>query len=140
MKSVEASSKRIIVAKLERGEDLLDSLAALAEKHGVVSAFFSGIGALSAANIGFFEKGEYKPIRLESDLEVVSCLGNISYRNGEVAVHAHMVVGDRNGNAFGGHVLEGCIVSVTFEVFLVEIDRRIERAKDKVTGLFLLDL
>jgi predicted DNA-binding protein with PD1-like motif len=140
MKSIESFAKRIIVAKLEKREDLLDSLAALAKKYELVSGFFSAIGALSEANIGFFEKGKYKSIKMESDLEVVSCTGNISYREGEATVHAHIVVSDREGRAFGGHMLEGCIVSVTCEIFLIEFDQRINRAKDKATGLFLLDL
>ena len=140
MKSIESSVKRIIVAKLERGEDLLDSLVALAKKYELVSGFFSAIGALSEASIGFFEKGKYKSIRIESNLEVVSCIGNISYREGEVTAHAHIVVGDREGKAFGGHVLKGCVVSVTCEIFLVEINRRINRTEDKATGIFLLDL
>ncbi len=140
MKSIESSSKRIIVAKLEKGEDLLESLAALAKKYEMVSGFFNAIGALSEANIGFFEKGEYKSIKLELDLELVSCIGNISYREGELVVHAHIVVGDKEGKAFGGHVLNGCIVSVTCEIFLIEINQRIRRTEDKATGLFLLDL
>lgn len=140
MKSIESSSKRIIVAKLEKGEDLLESLAALAKKYEMVSGFFNAIGALSEANIGFFEKGEYKSIKLELDLELVSCIGNISYREGELVVHAHIVVGDKEGKAFGGHVLNGCIVSVTCEIFLIEINQRIRRTEDKAAGLFLLDL
>lgn len=140
MKSIESNIKRIIVAKLEKGEDLLESLAALAKKYELVSGFFNAIGALSEANIGFFEKGVYKSIKLEEDLEVVSCIGNISYREGEMVVHAHIVVGDKEGKAFGGHVLKGCIVSVTCEIFLIEIDQKIRRTEDKATRLFLLDL
>jgi len=140
MKSIESFIKRVIVAKLERGEDLLDSLVLLAKRYELVSGFFSAIGALSEANIGFFEKGKYKSIILESNLELVSCIGNVSYREGEATIHAHVVVGDRKGNAFGGHVLKGCIVSVTCEIFLVEIERRINRSEDKATGIFLLDL
>ncbi len=140
MKSIESNIKRIIVAKLEKGEDLLESLAALAKKYELVSGFFNAIGALSEANIGFFEKGVYKSIKLEEDLEVVSCIGNISYREGEMVVHAHIVVGDKEGKAFGGHVFKGCIVSVTCEIFLIEIDQKIRRTEDKATRLFLLDL
>jgi predicted DNA-binding protein with PD1-like motif len=140
MKSIESSIKRMVVAKLEKGEDLLDSLVALAKGYELVSGFFIAIGALSKANIGFFEKGEYKSIKLESDLELVSCIGNVSYREGEATVHTHMVVSDSEGRAFGGHVLKGCIVSVTCEIFLIETDRRIRRTEDKSVGLFLLDL
>ncbi|WXG40970.1 MAG: PPC domain-containing DNA-binding protein [Candidatus Freyarchaeum deiterrae] len=140
MKSIESSSKRIIVAKLEKGEDLLDSLETLAKKYDLISGFFSAIGALSEANIGFFDKDKYKSIKLKSDLEVVSCIGNISYREGKATVHAHIVVGDREGRALGGHVLNGCIVSITCEIFLMEISRKINRSEDEATGLFLIDL
>lgn len=139
LKSIKSNSKRIIVAKLEKGEDLLEALAELAKKYELVSGFFSAIGALSKANIGFFEGGEYKSVKLESDLELLSCIGNVSYREGEVMVHAHAVVGDREGKAFGGHVLKGCVVSVTCEIFLVEIDKKVIRTKDNATGLYLLD-
>ena len=54
-------------------------------------------------------------------------------------VHAHITVCDSEGRAFGGHVLEGCVVSPTAELALLELSgARLVRRLDAATGLKLL--
>lgn len=143
VKSTITKSARTIVARLMPGEDILQSLQALADEHGIRSAQISLIGAIKHARLGYFDRHacEYRDFSIDEDLEVVSCVGNMSrLRNDEVVVHAHMVVADEKGNCHGGHLMKGCVVSVTIEVVIMELDADIYRDRDEATGLNLLDL
>ncbi len=143
VKSTVTDSARTIVARLMPGEDILESIEALADEHGIRSGQISLIGAIKQATLGYFDRhtGEYRDFSIDEDLEVVSCVGNIArLRNDEVAVHAHMVVADEQGKCHGGHLMKGCVVSVTIEVVIIELEGDIYRDKDKATGLNLLDI
>ncbi|TFF83830.1 DNA-binding protein [Candidatus Thorarchaeota archaeon] len=125
------------------GEDILESIETVADEYGIKSAQISLIGAIKHANLGYFDRhaSEYRKFSIDEDLEVVSCLGNISrLRDGEVVVHAHMIVADEHGNCHGGHLMKGCVVSVTIEVIIMELEAEIYRDRDKKTGLNLLDI
>ena len=52
-------------------------------------------------------------------------------------MHAHVVVGKRDGTAHGGHLLEAH-VRPTLEVIVVESPRHLHRHHDKETGLALI--
>ncbi len=72
---------------------------------------------------------------------MVSLAGNVSrLKDDTVVVHAHAVMSDENGNCYGGHVLKGCIVSVTLEVVILELEKKLLRDRDARTGLNLLSL
>ncbi len=128
---------------MEPGEDILNTIETVAASHGVKSGQLSLIGAVSRAKLGYYDRasGEYKDFVVDRDLEVVSCLGNISHtRDGGLVVHAHIVVADENGNCYGGHLMAGCEVSVTIELLILETESEIFRAKDELTGLNLMDI
>ena len=78
---------------------------------------------------------------IERDLEVVSGMGDISRLDDDsVVVHVHLVVSYEEGRCWGGHLMEGCKVSVTIELVIIETDVDLRRAKDEKTGLNLLDV
>jgi hypothetical protein len=122
------------------GEDVLETIESVAKKHGVESGQLSLIGAIAGANLGYFdlENKQYKHFSVEEDVEVVSCMGNISMHKGDLVVHAHMIVADDKGNCHGGHLLPGCKVSVTIELIITETEATLKREKDEKTGLNLL--
>ncbi len=71
-------------------------------------------------------------------LEIVSCMGNISIKENEPFVHAHIAVSNRKGEVFGGHILPGCIIAATGEHFLIEaVDVELQRKPDEKTQLYL---
>jgi hypothetical protein len=130
---------RLYVTRLSRGEDLLLALKGLADTHGIRSGLVQGIGALDRAVVGFYDRDAraYQEIRLDQPLEVLSLLGNISLAEGRSLVHAHVVLGDREGRTWGGHLLEGSVV-FAFELSLTEfVHEWIERVRDEDTGLLL---
>lgn len=69
-----------------------------------------------------------------------SLIGDIALKeDGQPQVHGHCVVGSRDGNASGGHLLEG-YVGPTLEVIVVESPGYLRRKFDEETGLTLIDL
>ena len=132
---------RVIVVRLEPGEDILKSIERVVKEQSVTSGHLSLIGAVSRAHLGYFnrEENEYRDFVVEEDLEIVSCVGNISQHNDQYIIHAHVVASDENGKCYGGHLMEGCRVSVTIEIVITEFPL-MTRARDELTGLNLLDI
>jgi predicted DNA-binding protein with PD1-like motif len=127
---------------MEPGEDVLETIEAVASEYGVKSGHITLIGAISGAKLGYFhlEANEYRDFTVDEDVEVVSCMGNISTLNGKPMVHAHMIVSDEEGRCFGGHLMKGCTVSVTIELVLTETTADLTRARDERTGLNLMNI
>jgi uncharacterized protein len=124
---------------LEPGEEVMTSLEQFARTHDVGGASFTGIGAFESAVLAFFDldRREYDRIPVSEQVEVLSITGNIGRHNGEPLVHAHAVIGMRDGASRGGHVLEGH-VRPTLEITLTVVGGTIVRRKDPGTGLPLI--
>lgn len=130
-----------LVVVFSTGEEAVHGLTDLARTRRLAGAHFSGIGALRAAMLGFFdvERREYRRFGIDEQVEVLSLLGNIALEEGQPKVHAHIVVGRFNGATLGGHLLEA-YVRPTLEVVMVETPPHLRRTFDPATGLALLDL
>jgi predicted DNA-binding protein with PD1-like motif len=128
---------RVIVARLAHGGDLLGMLTDLAREHEVAMASVSAIGALSRARLAFYDhtRKTYDEFDVDEPLEILACVGNVSRRGGDTAVHAHVTLSRRDGSALGGHLIAGCPVFAC-EAVLVELQgEALERSHDEVTGL-----
>jgi predicted DNA-binding protein with PD1-like motif len=137
MRSSTFGTGRTIVARLKRGGDLLEEIAAVAAAHGIHMAEFRGFGALQRATLAYYDQGAktYHEHELPEPLEIVALLGNVSTRDGQMAVHAHVQLADETGRGFGGHVVPGCVVFAC-ELFIAEVTGTVlERAHDDETGL-----
>jgi uncharacterized protein len=82
-------------------------------------------------------KRKYAPIPIDEQAEVLSLLGDIADEDGEPLVHAHAVLGLRDGTTRGGHLLEAH-ARPTLEVLLTESPEFLERRHDPATGLSLI--
>jgi hypothetical protein len=122
--------------------DLLESIRKAAEKHKVKSGSFNAIGVLNPARVGYLDKStmSYKVIEFKENVELLSCRGLITQKDGETDVHAHLVVSDKDGNAHGGHALEGCIVDVTCELVIYAFDKTISKKPIPGTERYILDV
>jgi predicted DNA-binding protein with PD1-like motif len=123
------------------GDEVIETLTAFARAHEIDAASFTGLGAFSEARLGFFDldRKDYRPIAIAEQVEVLSLVGNVALDQGEPKIHAHVVVGTRDGAARGGHLLSAR-VRPTLEVVLVEAPAHLRRRHDSATGLPLLDL
>ncbi len=142
MKSIESKIKRIIVGKVEPDEDLIESITQMIKIHNLKSGLINCIGALKKYTVGYFDidSKEYLRKTFDDYIELVSCMGNISFKDGEPIVHLHISIGTKDYNIFGGHLFQPSIVSITGEVYIFEIEEKLNRAEDPQLGLFLLDI
>jgi predicted DNA-binding protein with PD1-like motif len=129
------------VIRLDRGDKIVGSLEALAERDRIGCGWFSGLGAVSEAEIAHFDPASsaYSSVRIQEPCEIASLHGNLTLKDGRPYVHAHIVLGDRSFNARGGHLREA-VVSATVELVLTTFQEDIGRRKDAATGLEVLDL
>ena len=117
-------------------------LKELASRERLTAAQFSAIGAFAEAELAYFdwEKKEYQPIPVKEQVEVAAMLGDVAVDDeGRPALHAHLVLGRRDGGALAGHLVEAT-VRPTLEVVVTEAPRHLHRRKDKATGLGLIRL
>lgn len=139
MKFVKDKSRYIL--KLERGEEVVESITSFAKQEGIDNALVSAIGAVDKITLGFYElkTKSYHWRDFTGDLEVTSLTGNITLLEGSPFLHAHLTIADENLNSFGGHLKEAR-VGVTLEVIIEKLDSNISRKMDREIGLNLLDL
>lgn len=125
----------------ETGDEVMAGLTDFAKKSHLSAAHFTAIGAFRDAVLYYFdwEKKEYQDIPVREQVEVLALLGDIALKEGEPKVHAHVVLGKRDGTAHGGHIKEAH-VRPTLEVVLTESPKHLRRRYDEVTGLALIDL
>lgn len=127
-----------IILRMDKGEEILDTLKKVAIKENVKLASISALGACDHFVAGVYDVNtkEYKKNVFDGVYEITSLVGNINTMNDEYYSHLHITCADCNGNCFGGHLNEARI-SATCEMFITIIDGRIDRFKDELTGLNL---
>ena len=132
---------RTFALVFDTGDEALAGLEAFSREQGLTAASFTAIGAFSGVKLGYFdwEAKDYRPIEIEEQVEVLVLAGDVADKDGEPQVHAHVVVGKRDGTAHGGHLLEGR-VRPTLEVVLVESPAHLRKRPDAETGLALIAL
>src|SRR5438067_1191290 len=144
MKNKEISppgTERPWVLVFETGDEPVSELRRFASENELRAAPFQAIGAFSAVTLGWFnwDTRDYEPIRIDGQVEVLSLLGDVAAEDGEPSVHAHAVVGKRDGTAHGGHLIDAA-VRPTLEVILTEVPAHLRKRPDPASGLVLIDL
>ncbi len=127
------------VVRMDKGDELVESLLGFAKKENIKFAAVSGIGATNDVDFGCFNTKikQYKGINMKGDFEITSLVGNINTMNGESYIHLHINIADENGNIHGGH-LKRANISVTGEIVITAIDAVIDRRFDGEVGTNLL--
>jgi hypothetical protein len=129
------------VIRLDPGEDIKESLASLCLRDGIGFGWFSGIGSVARAEVGFYSEAgrayEMRPV--EGPREVVSLLGNVARVDGRPFIHAHVLLAGPDLAVVGGHLGEA-VVGTSCEIVLTRVQDVIGRKKDPATGFAGLDL
>lgn len=127
------------IVRIDKGEEVVARLMAFCKETGIRLGSVAAIGAVDRAEVGLMEAAtkRYLTHELTGDLEITSLAGNIATMNGEVYLHLHVTLSDREYHAFGGH-LRSARVSGTCEAVIEAFDDSWERAFDEDTGLNLL--
>jgi hypothetical protein len=123
----------------ETGDDVLAVLEAHARRTGIKAAHFTALGAVRSATLAYFdtETNEYIDIPVDEQAEVTSMVGDIGTHEGDVVIHAHCVLGRRDGSTIAGH-LQAAHVRPTLELFLTAYDTELIRRTEPETGLSLI--
>lgn len=124
----------------EIGDEIAGGLKNFALEKGLAAASFKAIGAFSEVQLAWFDwdSKRYMPsVELSEQLELLSLIGDIALEQDKPAVHAHAIVGRKDGTAHGGHLLRA-IVRPTCEVILTESPRHLQKKLDPESGLALI--
>ena len=135
-------SKDVWVLVLASGEEVKEQIIAFAKENEIRAASFVALGAFERAIVGYFDwyKKKYMPIPINNQVEVITLVGDVvEDERGAPSLHAHVVLGQSDGYARGGHLIEGH-VRPTLEVTLTETPAHLVRKKKPELGLALIDI
>jgi predicted DNA-binding protein with PD1-like motif len=140
-KKIDESPKTFILV-FKAGDELAEGLLRFAKEQRLSAASFKAVGALSSVRLGWFswESKRYEPsVTLDEQVELLSLIGDVAQKDGEPVVHAHAVIGRKDGTAHGGHLLKANI-RPTCEVVLTESPAHLQKFVDPDSGLVLIKL
>lgn len=125
--------------RLDRGEEIVQSLLKLCAWKDIRTAQVTGIGAVGEVTAGLFdtEAKSFLPHMWTGDMEITALVGNITSMEGKPYEHLHISVADREGNVRGGH-LKRAVVSATAEIIVTVIDGAVDREMSSEIGLNLM--
>ena len=126
--------------RMDRGDDIVSVLMDICRKEGIRSAYYSGIGGCSKAEMQIFipERNEFETEEVNGVLELVSLMGNIiSDDSDELYHHTHALftyIDHNEHKSVSGH-LKSSTVLYTAEIELRPVTGGvIRRQYDPETG------
>jgi uncharacterized protein len=136
-----SSGEKTHVLIFETGDEVISTLEQYASEHVIAAGRFTGIGAFSEATLAFFdwESRRYEDIPVKQQTEVLTLAGDIALMDGKPKIHAHVILGARDGSTLGGHLQEGR-VRPTLELMLVQSPGVLRRIHKPESGLALIDV
>ena len=127
-----------ILLSVDKGEYVNKALLETAKNNNITFGWINGIGAIFDPEVGYFDvqKKEYVKKIIEGEYELISLLGNITYKESELFVHSHITFTDTDFRAYGGHLFD-CRVAAAGEFIIFKGDEKIERSYSNDIGLHL---
>ena len=108
---------KTLCLRLQRGEDLLESIRAFAEREDLAAAVvLSGVGCVSRVRVR--DAGGANLRDIDEPCEIVSLNGTVS----RTRCHLHVALSKEDLSTVGGHLVPGCIVNTTCELVLGVLD------------------
>ena len=119
-----------VTKRLKPTQDLRDEIQNLVKENNIqAGVIVSAVGSLSKAVLRMAGAKEVKT--WNGNFEIVSITGTLS----PDGCHVHLAISDEEGNTFGGHLKQGCIVRSTVELaLLIFSDVKYKRELDSETG------
>lgn len=135
-------NENILIGKLKYGSDILVELTNLCIEKNITLGKIEAIGAVQKACVGFYDQAtrKYQYTNFNKPSEILNLTGNISIKDDKPFVHAHIVLADLSGNAYGGHLAQGTITFACEFIITLFSGAVLKRALDINTGLYLWDL
>ena len=128
-----------IIVRLDKGEEIIETLKNLSVKENIKLGSVSGIGAVKNVELRYFDPDtkKYHDQSFEKSYEAAPISGNISRMSGEVYLHVHASLGGDDFTSVAGH-LRSARVSATFEAVIDIIGGEVDRLFSEEIGLNLL--
>lgn len=123
----------------QTGDRFAEELLAFGRSEDLAGATFTGIGAFQEVTVAFFNTAthQYDELHLNEQLELLSVTGNLARFEGDLRLHAHVVLARPDASALGGHLMEGT-VRPTLELSLTHLPSGLTRQSDDEFGIPLL--
>jgi predicted DNA-binding protein with PD1-like motif len=137
---IQTSGPKTFAVIFEIGDEVASRLAEFAKRQHLRASHFTAVGAFRDVTLGYFnwDTKQYERIPVHEQVEVLSLIGDVALEDGVPKVHAHVVVGKKDGTAHGGHLLEAH-VRPTLEVMLTETEGQLRKSYDPLSKLQLID-
>ena len=125
-----------LVIRMDRGEEICGTLAAICEKEDVELAEVSALGAVDRAEMAIYDVPSKTFFRktFEGPMEIGSLVGSVTRKDGKPYLHLHGVVCDSGLAAHGGHIA-AMRVSATCEMIVRVFPGEVGRRMDEAIGL-----
>ena len=93
---------------IEKSEWVMETLTNFCKNMNIQNGQVSGIGAVKNIELGAYDLGNKSYIRRNfgSIYELVSFQGNITLKEGEPFIHAHITISNHKMEIHGGHLFE----------------------------------
>ena len=88
-----------IALRLDKGDDISESLCSLAKAEKITAASVTGIGATDDFTVGIFDlkTGKYDEFSFAENHEITALIGNIAEKDGNPYVHVHITCAKKGG-------------------------------------------
>ena len=125
-----------IFVSLQTGDLINESMRKIAVEENISNAWINGIGAIDNVEVGYMDvkNKKYKKRNFDEHYELLSLIGNITYKDGEPFVHTHVTFSNTEYNVFGGHLFDAKITA-TGEIVLSLADSKIDREYNENVGI-----
>jgi len=129
------------LVRLERGEEIIESIKSLCKIHDINNAALSGLGSVENPTLAHYrvDSKKYSEKKIEGIFELINLTGNIALFENDIFPHIHVTIGDEQMHAFGGHLVHGN-VSATAEIIVTTFPSKFEKKLDEAIGLKLFNL
>ncbi len=126
--------------RVDKNEEIVQVLKDFCHAEEIKAAVFTGFGAVKAVTLGFFdpETKKYSEKTFNEFMEITCLIGNVSQKDNQVYLHAHLSASKADFSVIGGH-LAGAAVSATAEICLIPSNGNLKRKFDEDVGLNIYD-
>ncbi|MEN7973896.1 MAG: PPC domain-containing DNA-binding protein [Verrucomicrobiota bacterium] len=138
----QAERGRVLIGKLEHGADLLEEITAICREADIRLGRVEAIGAIQKARLAYYDQQSktYEFFDLDEPLEILNLTGNVSIKDGQPMLHAHVTLSNEKGESFGGHLAPGTIIFAGECIVEELLGPEYVRGHDETTGLPLWEI
>lgn len=127
--------------RLEKGEDVHQTIKAFCNQHQIKNALVSALGSLENITLAHYrmDTKQFHEKKMEGIYELTNLTGNIGIIENDIIPHFHVTISDEQMQCFGGHMMQGH-ASATLEMTITVYPSTFEKKMNEEVGLKLWEL